>query len=193
MIMKIQGVPVLAVLALAACGGGGGSGGQSASSYSALVASERSFIAERTADDDLLDNLTPVRQMPSSGTATYRGAGTVRLDRTSINSSPDAAGQATLRANFSSSRVTGEVTNFRPGPGHSTAGGTLNVSGDIDGNWVFGDVSGAVFVDGVRHGINTDEAEGAFVDRNAGGLIVEADGYTSQGNDYLLVITSERN
>lgn len=190
--MKIQGVPVLAVLALAACGGGGG-GGQSASSYSALVASERSFLAERAADNDLTDNQTPVSQMPSSGTATYRGAGTVRLDQTNANSSPDAAGQATLRANFSSSRVTGEVTNFRPGPGHSSASGTLNVSGDIDGNLMFGDVSGAVVVDDVRHGINSDEAVGAFVDRNAGGLVVVADGETSRGNDYIMVITSERN
>lgn len=193
MIVKINGVSVLAVLMLTACGGSdGGSSSQSASSYSALVASERNAFADWVDDYDLIDDMTPTDQMPSTGTATYRGPGTLRVDQTDIYSSADAAGQARLRANFSTGTIAGQITEFRPSPEHSTASGSLRMTARISEDAMIGNMSGAVNIDGINHGID-EEAVGLFLGPNADSVIAWSDGTTSQGNDYRVVITGDRN
>jgi hypothetical protein len=102
---------------------------------------------------------TPVGNVPTSGTATYGGAGTV-LGRIYLagNSAPPATagvlGDSSFSVNFATGAITGSFTNMNSGGPWNTVSVAANISGNAfagttaanatTGNYAFGNSSGVI-------------------------------------------------
>lgn len=174
--------PVFCSVLLSACGSGDGDGGAGAL---AQVNVARSIVEKYEAAGE-----TPESSMPTTGTATYKGAAVYSLTEdisgdtgadilfvtdAEIREKVDATSDATLIADFASGSISGSLTNFHVEDG--AAAGTVNITnGTITGSMIQGDLSGDIAgigavtgdMEGSFHGGNA-EAVGAGMTGNAGG------------------------
>lgn len=152
-----------------------------APSYNQLRDEAGSFLFDHGLVDGLTPDFTRPDQMPRGGTAHYTGVGSVMVGDGTASGADQLLGRARMTANFDDSSVTGTVKNFKAARGHSTTGGRLNVSGTIDRNMVFGDVSGRVDIDSRKYRIDGPMA-GRFLDDDADAFAGVAEGVTGRNN-----------
>lgn len=182
------------VLSVAACGGGGSSnggnggntGGNKAPSYNQLRYEAGEFLWDHGLADGQIPDFTPAHRVPRRGTAHYSGVGSVKVGEGAASGGDQVLGRARMTANFSDSSITGTIGNFKAAPGHSTTGGSLNVSGTIDRNMVIGNVSGKVNIDSRNHHIN-GPMTGQFLDDDADAFTGIAEGVTGKNDTPFLV------
>jgi hypothetical protein len=141
-------------LLLAACVGGGSGG----ASFDSMATRGQNLI---NAVDG--EQATPVGSMPTTGTATYAGVAAfapTEYDQVEILS------EASLKANFGSSSISGNLSNFRDYENNRFPGSVAIQSGVISGNQFDADLSGSLTVDGAPT-IVKGTLNGGFVGANA--------------------------
>lgn len=147
--LKLAGLVVAMAGTLSACGSNG-------VSYGELETQGEALIAKYEETD-----VTPEGQMPTEGTATYRGVAALGEGTTE----QDVYGKMTMTADFGANTIGGKITNLREPEG--AIGGSLDITeGVITGNTFTADVNGDVTVSG--EGVATVDAgaSGVFLGEN---------------------------
>lgn len=124
-------------LFLSACGGSGTSGGPS---FNTLSSSGNRLIDQYGTAAE-----TDVANMPTSGSATYKGVAAYSSDYSDAASILEYAGtlsELELTADFANSSISGRSYNFKNLDATTTVEGQINVSGAITGNTFNATVSG---------------------------------------------------
>ncbi|MFC0281383.1 transferrin-binding protein-like solute binding protein [Falsigemmobacter intermedius] len=170
--MKICIAVVSSTFFLAACGG---SGGGSQASFSTMESRGTALIEKLEGQ-----SATPVSAMPSAGSATYSG---IAGFAPSIYDEVEVLSEASLTANFASSTIAGNLTNFRDYQNTAIPGSVNIHSGVISGNEFGADLTGSLTVDGRASAVDGSMA-GAFVGANAGGVVGLIEG--TVGSQYMV-------
>jgi hypothetical protein len=191
-------VALAGLVALSACGGGGGGVGASAkadfgATYSSFAEMEdrAEIIGGRYENSEI----TPMSDMPTSGSATYTGlAGfgpgdVMYLDEDDIT----VASEARLQADFGRGVLSGELTNFQAYDGTAISGSADITDGVIIDNQFAANVSGNVSSNILSGRLDGDLVGGFLGDdaQGAGGLmdidVIEANGGRTTFGGALLV------
>lgn len=107
---------------------------------------------------------TPVGDMPTIGRATYEG---VAGFSTSVSDDVEVMSEASLTADFASSSISGELTNFRDWENNTIAGKVDIEAGTISGNQFTNNLSGSLNYNGRNENVS-GVMDGGFVGANAG-------------------------
>lgn len=194
--------PILAALTvagLAACGGGG-SGAGGSGSYLSLAQEQVTFLnkyapnAMRTGANptsELLSKMTSDANRPRSGTLNYTGVGSIVVYDEYDDAESVAFGRAKLSANMGTSRVSGNVTDFRTEPGSSPIGGNITVSGTMRGSSFTGANGGSLVRNGSAHSVS-GRTEGFLIGNSAQAVLAAGGGPISNGESYIMMVTGER-
>ncbi|MFD1882809.1 transferrin-binding protein-like solute binding protein [Paracoccus pacificus] len=182
MIRATSILAIMVITGLSACGGSSGGGSSNTPS--------RSF-AELRSDADRLDRKlgsmkeTQARNMPTSGTATYKGIGAVALENAN-GSETEGIGEARLSANFANSTVAGRISQIKGDPRKANISGNIDLNGRIIGPKVGGRTTGQLVVNGESFTTNTDMV-GSFGGKKAGAFAALGDGTAVSGSRRLPV------
>ncbi|WP_139615542.1 HupA family protein [Paracoccus liaowanqingii] len=150
----------IAVSMLGACGGGGGGGfalpgggGGTPGSYNALAVRGAPILQE-------LKNIeyTTNAQMPTDGTATYRGV--------AAYGDGNVLSSAQLQANFDNSTMTGRLHNFHAEDGTGVSGDIAIRNGEIRDTGYSAELAGNITTESER-AIVSGTVNGDFSGRNA--------------------------
>lgn len=157
--MKTNTAIVLASSAffLAACGGSSTSS-SSGASFDSMVTRGEALINKIDGQ-----SITPVRSMPTAGTASYSG---VAGFGASIYDEVEVLSEASLTANFGSSSISGNLTNFRDYENTAIPGSVAIQSGVIRGNQFSANLNGSVTTDGGAQAVN-GTLDGGFAGASA--------------------------
>lgn len=160
-------VAITASMGLAACGGGDGDDGDN----SLNGGTQETFDTLQSDFDTLLSiydqvPVTPIADMPVSGSAVYDGAAVysnVDTDPNAIIANPSSASLVELTADFAASEIGGRLYEFRSSNPNVTIDGDLAiVNGFIQNNTVAADILGSLTVDGVPRDHTGGRLLGAF-------------------------------
>ncbi|SIS75932.1 transferrin-binding protein-like solute binding protein [Paracoccus saliphilus] len=193
--MKIYLTALSAIAASAILTGCGGSGGvmntpKQNLSYNELYDSGIALIEKHKLDEDENDMVvpaTPIKNMPSSGTATYAGVasfsvgdGVVVSDTKEVidgvthrvvEYKPNRLGQARLTANFGEGKLTGDITDFRAYRKNAAKPGKISYDGKIADNLTEGRFTGEVNIAGTMVKVDMP-GDGGFAGPDADALVV---------------------
>ena len=159
--------------ALSACGGSStsSSGSLTNASFETLAQSGRSLIAEYGSASP-----TDVANMPTSGAATYRGVAAYSASFSNpvdIVAYAETVSALEVTADFASSTVSGQATNFQYFDPSVDLNGQINLNGTITGNRFNASLSGSITESAggiTATGNYTGSASGDFVGASAEGL-----------------------
>lgn len=161
------------LVGLTACGGGGDgvvNGGDFTTApvtFSSLATTGTSLVNQF----DQLD-ITPIRNMPTSGTSRFDGVGAYSASETTFEGvveNPDTLSKVSFDANFAGSTIQGRAYDFRSADG-GTVTGSLNITnGVIDDNAFTADIEGRLNNRGVPV-TYTGDVVGAFGGSKANAL-----------------------
>lgn len=181
--MTKSAVALLALTALGACGGGSAGVGAGVGANADFGATFSSF-AEMEARGEILgdryedSDLTPVNDMPTSGSATYTGLAAFGVGNAFEFDDDDATvgAEARISANFGRGVVSGELTNFQANDGTAISGHADITDGVIVDNVFAADVAGNIS-SAVQSGRLEGDLMGGFLgaDAQAAGGIFEVD------------------
>ena len=158
-------------LLLTACGGSGSGG----ASFDSMATRGEALINKIDGQ-----NPTPMSSMPTAGTATYSG---VAAFAPSIYDEPEVLSEASLTANFGSSSISGNLTNFRDYENTVIPGSVAIQSGVITGNQFGANLTGSVTIDGAAAAVN-GTLDGGFASTNANLLAGIIEG--TVGGEYVI-------
>lgn len=150
-------------LLLTACGdnGSGVTGGKESASFEEMVTT--GTLINTSFDDQAA---TPQNSMPTTGTATYVG---VAAFGASLQQPVEVASEARLQADFASSSISGNLTNFRDYENNLLPGSVDINGGIIDANRLQANLSGSIMTDaGAKAVLGTLDA--GFIGTDATGI-----------------------
>jgi hypothetical protein len=168
----IKLVCLTSLLGLTACGGGDGVINGSDFTMAPVTFSSLATTGTTLANQvDRLD-ITPIRNMPTSGTARFDGVGAYSASESTFEGvieNPDTLSKVSFDANFAKSTIQGRAYDFKSADGGAVTG-SLNISnGVIDDNTFTADIGGRLNNRGVPVTYNGDVA-GAFAGSKANAL-----------------------
>lgn len=178
----VAALPLVGVLAACSSSGGAGS-----ASFDEL-ARQGNALASRLENADP----TPVANMPSSGSATYRGiaAYSDTPNAEFILENGEIVSQVELNADFSSGAVDGKLTNFRWYDNDRIAGSVDIRNGSIEGNELYADLSGSLTYGDGAEDVRGDLA-GIFAGQDAGAVVGAMEGRIGS-EDFYAIFGAER-
>jgi hypothetical protein len=147
---------LMSSILLAACV----SGGKDAS-YDEMYSRGKSLVSKFESEDP-----TPVGAMPTTGTATYSGVAGFGAE---TSEQVEVMSQASLAANFATSSISGNLTNFRDYENNSIPGSVAIQNTSINGNQFTAPMNGSLTVNGAPSAVNGTMV-GAFGGANANSI-----------------------
>lgn len=114
--------------------------------------------------------------MPTTGTATYKGAAAFGTTQNFDVQQAEALAAVRLEADFAASSISGTIDNFVDSSGERAAGSVAVTNGTIAGNGIAADLDGNLTIEGTSIDVGGDMA-GNFVGANADAIVgdIEAD------------------
>lgn len=182
--MKFYAAAFSSLLFAAACGGGGGGGEtKSQPSFAEMAGTTEGLITRMNQR-----SATPVRSMPTTGSASYTG---IAAFAPTFYDDIDTLAEARLNANFANSTITGDLTNFRDYENNVLAGSVAIQNGVISENQFSADLRGNLSSGGTSVHLDA-EMEGGFLGPNADMMVAAIEG--TAGNGYFAgALVAEKN